>query len=252
MKERLRALNQEQALTYDRFLVDPFLALDPIDDTKGALKVLSWAYQEYGESIIYSCSFGAEGMVLIDLISKIKKDAEIVFLDTDLHFPETYTLIENVKAKYPELNIRLIKPDVNLDQQAHEHGSALWLRNPDQCCYIRKVKPLEETLKGAAAWISGLRREQSPSRSMTNFVNKDERFLSIKVCPLIHWSWDDVWNYIRENSLPYNELHDNGFPSIGCFPCTRPVSSGGDSREGRWAGKGKTECGLHIAPPGGQ
>ncbi|MED1205410.1 phosphoadenylyl-sulfate reductase [Heyndrickxia acidicola] len=245
-------MRNEQALTYDRFLEDPFQELEPTDATKGALRVLNWAYKEFGESIIYSCSFGAEGMVLIDLISKVKKDAKIVFLDTDVHFSETYALIEKVKGKYPELNIQLKKPHLTLDQQAQQYGSALWLRDPDQCCNIRKIKPLEETLQGAAAWISGLRRDQSVSRGKTNFVNKDERFHSIKVCPLIHWSWGDVWKYIRENNLPYNELHDNGYPSIGCFPCTRAVSSGENTREGRWAGIGKTECGLHTAPIEGQ
>ena len=137
------------------------------------------------------------------------------------------------------------KPSLTLDEHAAQYGSALWKRDPDQCCYIRKIKPLEETLQGAAAWISGLRREQSPTRAKTNFVNKDERFHSIKICPLIHWTWDDVWNYIRSNNLPYNELHDQGYPSIGCFPCTRAVGNS-DSRAGRWAGFNKTECGLHT------
>ncbi|WP_020007155.1 phosphoadenylyl-sulfate reductase [Salinicoccus albus] len=239
----------EAELTYENFTADPFQNLIPNDDTKGARRVLEWAYGSFGESIIYSCSFGAEGMILIDLISKVKQDAEIVFLDTDLHFQETYDLIDRVKERYPELHIRLKKPDLTLDEQAAEHGAALWQSDPNQCCYIRKIKPLEDVLNGASAWISGLRREQSPSRQNTHFVNKDERFKSIKVCPLIHWTWDDVWNYIESHKLPYNELHDFQYPSIGCIPCTSPVSAGGDSRDGRWSGSGKTECGLHT--PGG-
>ncbi|WP_156288471.1 phosphoadenylyl-sulfate reductase [Oceanobacillus salinisoli] len=236
-----------QMLSYENFTGDPFVNLAPAgDDTKGAHQILDWAYTTYGDSIIYSCSFGAEGMVLIDLISKVKKDAKIVFLDTDLHFQETYDLINEVKEKYPSLRIQIKKPDLTLEEQAKEHGSALWKRNPDQCCFIRKIKPLEDVLSGVPAWISGLRREQSPSRRNTNFINKDERFKSVKVCPLIHWTWDDVWDYIKANELPYNPLHDHNYPSIGCIPCTSQVSDAGDSREGRWAGMNKTECGLHT------
>ncbi|WP_010649761.1 phosphoadenylyl-sulfate reductase [Oceanobacillus massiliensis] len=237
------------SVTYRDFIEDPFKDFIPEseDRTKGAAAILKWAYETYGNRVVYACSFGAEGVVLVDLISKIKKDAEIVFLDTDLHFQETYDLIEKVKEKYPELRIQMKKPKYTLEEQAEQHGSALWKRKPDQCCYIRKIKPLEEALSGAPAWISGLRREQSVSRSKTDFVNKDERFKSIKVCPLIHWSWDDVWEYIRGNELPYNELHDNGYPSIGCIPCTSQVTDSVDSRAGRWAGVNKTECGLHTS-----
>ncbi|WP_186580014.1 phosphoadenylyl-sulfate reductase [Aquibacillus kalidii] len=231
---------------YDSFTGDPFADWKPSDPTKGAAEVLEWAYSSYGESIVYACSFGAEAIVLIDLISKVKKDAEIVFLDTDLHFPETYELIEKVKRRYPELNIIMKKPELTLEEQGQQYGSALWKRQPDQCCYIRKIKPLEDALSGATAWISGLRREQSPSRAKTNFINKDNRFKSIKVCPLIYWTWDEVWSYIQENSLDYNELHDKGYPSIGCIPCTSAVEDDGDSRAGRWQGTNKTECGLHT------
>jgi len=235
------------SVTYREFTVDPYKDWVPTDETKGALKILQWAYETYGSDILYACSFGAEGIVLIDLISKVKKDAEIIFLDTDLHFQETYDLIDKIKEKYPELQIQMKKPDLSLEEQAKAHGSALWKRQPDQCCYIRKVKPLEEVLSGAPAWISGLRREQSISRSKTNFINKDEKFKSIKVCPLIYWTWDDVWDYIHGNELPYNELHDNGFPSIGCIPCTSQVLDSADSRAGRWSGFNKTECGLHTS-----
>lgn len=237
----------ESELTYESFTNDPFQDLIPADQTKGASQILEWAYGNFGDSIIYSCSFGAESMVLINLISKVKKDAQIVFLDTGIHFQETYDLIDRVKERYPELSIKLKKPDLTLEEQTEKHGESLWKSNPNQCCFIRKIKPLEDVLSGASAWISGLRREQSPSRQNTDFVNKDERFKSIKVCPLIHWTWDDVWDYIQKYDLPYNELHDFQYPSIGCIPCTSQVSSSGDSRDGRWAGSSKTECGLHTA-----
>ncbi|WP_050615591.1 phosphoadenylyl-sulfate reductase [Bacillus testis] len=217
------------------------------DLLKGAGKVLEWAYRTYEpDQIVYASSFGAEAMVLIDLLTEIKKDAHIVFLDTGLHFPETYEVIEAVEARYPALRIERKLPSLTLDEQMERHGSALWKREPDTCCHIRKVLPLQEALAGKKAWISGLRREQSLSRSKTAFLNEDAKFNNIKICPLIHWTWDDVWYYIKEKELPYNSLHDQGYPSIGCFPCTQPVSSEGDSREGRWQGSGKTECGLHV------
>ncbi|WP_342430895.1 phosphoadenylyl-sulfate reductase [Neobacillus sp. FSL H8-0543] len=216
------------------------------DEFKGARSVLEWAYNNYPEEeIVYASSFGAEAIVLIDLIQQIKPDAHIVFLDTGLHFPETYEVIDKIEARFPKLRIERKLPALTLDEQAAEHGSALWKRDPGQCCNIRKVIPLRETLTAKQAWISGLRREQSPTRENTEFLNRDEKFENIKICPLIHWTWEDVWAYIKEKDLPYNTLHDHQYPSIGCFPCTQPVLTEGDSRAGRWMGSSKTECGLH-------
>lgn len=217
------------------------------DETKGARSVLEWAYGSYPEDqLVYASSFGAEAIVLIDLIQQIKPDAHIVFLDTGLHFTETYEVIKKMKLRFPQLRIELKQPELSLDEQAAKYGSALWKRDPNQCCNIRKVIPLQETLSAKQAWISGLRREQSPTRAHTEFINKDEKFQNIKICPLIHWSSQEVWAYIRERDLPYNTLHDYQFPSIGCFPCTNPAGADGDSRAGRWSGSSKTECGLHI------
>lgn len=215
------------------------------DGYSGALNVLNWAYGHYGEEIVYACSFGIEGMVLIDLISKVKPDASIVFLDTDVHFKETYETIERVKEKYPKLRITMKKPALTLAEQAEQYGDKLWETNPNQCCAIRKLQPLNETLSQSKAWISGLRREQSETRKNVQFINKDDKFQSVKVCPLIHWTWKDVWRYVHKNDLPYNPLHDQGYPSIGCFHCTQPAFSADDLRSGRWSGQGKTECGLH-------
>lgn len=216
------------------------------DETKGARSVLEWAYSTYSEQeIVYASSFGAEAIVLIDLIQQIKPDAHIVFLDTGLHFPETYEVIDKIEARFPILRIERKQPELNLDDQAAQYGSALWKRDPSQCCNIRKVIPLRDTLTAKYAWISGLRREQSSTRAKTEFINKDQKFENIKICPLIYWTWDDVWAYIRERDLPYNTLHDHQYPSIGCFPCTQPLETGGDTRAGRWVGSSKTECGLH-------
>lgn len=218
-----------------------------VDETyKGALNVLQWAFNHYGDDLIYACSFGIEGIVLIDLIAKVRANAKIVFLDTDVHFKETYDTIRRVQAKYPELQIELKKPKLTLEEQAKQYGEKLWETAPNQCCNIRKIEPLHETLSEAKAWLSGLRREQSETRANTEFVNIDNKFESIKICPLIHWTWKDIWRYVSKYDLPYNVLHDQGYPSIGCETCTKPAFTMEDLRSGRWSGSGKTECGLHL------
>ncbi|WP_421662604.1 phosphoadenylyl-sulfate reductase [Lysinibacillus telephonicus] len=231
-------------LTYHTW-EDSFIDFEVDDTYKGALNVLNWAYKHYGEDIVYACSFGIEGIVLIDLISKVKLDAKIVFLDTDVHFKETYETIERVKANYPKLNIEIKKPALTLEEQAKQFGDELWKANPNKCCEIRKLVPLKETLTGAKAWISGLRRDQSETRKNTNFINQDNKFQSVKICPLIHWTWKDVWRYVSKHNLTYNPLHDQGYPSIGCSHCTKPAFTMDDLRSGRWQGLNKTECGLH-------
>lgn len=213
--------------------------------TKGALDVLKWAYETYGDELVYACSFGIEGSVLVDLVSQVKPDAQVVFLDTQLHFQETYEVIEAAKKRYPSLRIKQKTPALTLEEQARKHGEELWRVNSNQCCSIRKIIPLEEELGCVKAWLSGLRREQSPTRQNTQFINKDERFQSIKICPLIHWTWKDIWRYAHKHNLPYNILHDNGYPSIGCEPCTQAAINPDDLRSGRWSGTGKLECGLH-------
>ncbi|MDL4843011.1 phosphoadenylyl-sulfate reductase [Aquibacillus rhizosphaerae] len=214
---------------------------------KDFMDVIKWAYQVYKNDILYACSLGAEGIVLIDLIYKVNPRAKVVFLDTDLHFKETYVLINKVKERYPKLHIKIVKPTLNLDEQATQYGEELWEIDPNMCCTIRKIKPLQKELTSVDAWISGLRREQSSSRKNIDYINKDTKFKRVKICPLIHWTWDDVWNYIHLNNLPYNELHDHNYPSIGCEKCTLPVNKKSDSRSGRWANSEKKECGLHQA-----
>jgi phosphoadenosine phosphosulfate reductase len=216
-----------------------------LDNQPDFLEVLKWAFHEYRDEIVYSCSFGAEGIVLIDLIHKVNKNAKVLFLDTGLHFPETYEVIEKVKSCYPSIQITMVKPKSSLEEQEKWYGEVLWSHNPNLCCHMRKVVPLKEALTDVKAWISGLRREQSPIRSNTQYINKDEKFHKVKICPLIHWTWADIMSYIDLNKLPYNPLHDKGYPSIGCSPCTKPILESGDLRAGRWAGHAKTECGLH-------
>ncbi|KEK23683.1 phosphoadenylyl-sulfate reductase [Bacillus gaemokensis] len=232
-------------LTYETWKED-FVSFSEEDETKGALLVLEWAYKEYGDEIVYACSFGVEGMVLLHLINQVNPSAKVVFLDTNVHFQETYDLIRRVRERFTKLDIMEKQPGLTLEEQAKEYGDRLWEHNPNLCCKLRKILPLEKSLLDGKAWISGLRREQSETRKHTKFINQDHRFQSIKICPLIHWTWKEVWRYVYKHNLPYNPLHDVGYPSIGCEKCTLPVGEDGNSRDGRWAGKTKTECGLHY------
>ncbi|MCX2826421.1 phosphoadenylyl-sulfate reductase [Bacillus pseudomycoides] len=231
-------------LTYETWKED-FVSFFEKDETKGALQVLEWAYKHYENEIVYACSFGVEGMVLLHLINQVNPSAKVVFLDTNVHFQETYDLIKRVRERFPDLEIIEKQPLLTLEEQAKKHGDCLWEHNPNLCCKLRKILSLEESLSNGKAWISGLRREQSETRKHTRFINQDHRFQSIKICPLIHWTWKEVWRYVYKHDLPYNPLHDMGYPSIGCEKCTLPVGEERDSRDGRWAGKMKTECGLH-------
>src|SRR5699024_10984548 len=141
-----------------------------------------------------------------------------VFVDTGLHFRETYALIEEMKVRYPYLNLNMVKPRLTVGEQSREYRNELWKRDPNLCCAMRKTDPLKRALEGKKALISGLRRDQSPTRRNTPFVSIDRKFKLVKICPLIHWSWDDILHYIDNNNIPYNELHDQGYPSIGCAP----------------------------------
>ncbi len=231
-------------LTYENWNNDKVASV--IKQFGDYLDVIKWAFREYGDNIVYACSFGAESVVLIDLISKVKKDAKIVFIDTSFHFKETYELIEKVKRRYPGLQIERVEPQLTPEAQALRYGDELWKKNPDLCCYLRKVVPLKKALEPYPAWISGLRREQSPFRKNIRYINKDDKFRKIKVCPLIHWSREDIQMYTEINNLPCHSLVIRGYPSVGCAPCTKPVKENENARSGRWAGTGKTECGLHV------
>ncbi|MFK2826746.1 phosphoadenylyl-sulfate reductase [Bacillus sp. B190/17] len=233
-------------ITYQQWNENTLPSFPEDSETKGALETLEWSYKEFGENLVYACSFGIEGIVLIDLISKVKPDANIIFLDTNYHFKETYDIIDEVRKNYPTLRIHIQQPELTIEEQNTSYGQDLWKTDPNQCCHLRKISPLEKALDPAIAWISGLRREQSETRKHTNFLNQDHRFKKVKVCPLIHWTWKDVWRYVTKHELAYNRLHDQGYPSIGCETCTKPAYSLEDMRSGRWSGSGKTECGLHT------
>jgi phosphoadenosine phosphosulfate reductase len=205
--------------------------------------VIAWAVQTF-PNITFACSFGAEDVVLVDMLQKISPSSDIFYLDTDFHFKETYETRDRMVEKYGLTFVR-VQPKITPEEQASLHGEALWKSDPNACCAIRKVEPLTRILSQYDAWITGIRRDQAPTRANAKKVEYDAKFGLVKFNPLASWTSEDVWNYIRENDVIYNPLHDQNFPSIGCEYCTKAVMPGEDPRAGRWAGNDKTECGLH-------
>jgi len=210
-----------------------------------AQEVLSWALSTFGDSLAISTSFQKEGMVLIDIASRAKKNFRLFTLDTEFLFPETYNLMDQVEQKYG-ITIERVYPLLSPEEQERVHGAALWQRNPDQCCNLRKVEPLRRKLGELQAWITSIRRDQTPARASAGKIEWDQKFGLAKINPIADWSSKQVWQYIREHDVPYNELHERNYPSIGCTHCTRAVRPGENPRAGRWAGLAKTECGLHV------
>lgn len=210
-----------------------------------AVDVVRWAHRTLGPKLTFATGFGAEGCVLIDLIARAELPIDVFTLDTGVLFPETYALWRALETRYA-ITIRAVRPAQTIDAQALTHGPGLWERDPDRCCELRKVAPLRAALSGFEGWITAIRREQTPDRAHAKVVEPDRTFGLLKINPLVAWTHDDVWAHIYANDVPYNPLHDRGFPSIGCQPCTSAVASGEEARAGRWRGAGKTECGLHV------
>ncbi len=213
-------------------------------ESETAPAIIEKALKEFGQRIAIASSFGPEDVVLIDLAARSGLPYRVFTLDTDFLFPETYALIDRIEAVYG-ITVERCRAPLTPVEQATLHGEALWLRDPDRCCGIRKVEPLKAKLATLDAWITGIRRDQAPTRANAKKVEWDEKFGLWKFNPIADWSAERVWETIREHQLPYNPLHDRNYPSIGCTHCTRPVKPGEDPRAGRWSGFAKTECGLH-------
>lgn len=206
--------------------------------------VLRWAVEQFGDEVALATGFGVEGCVLVDALARVDRGARIFYLDTDLLFPDTYALIERLRARYGVTFERRATP-LSLAEQAARYGERLWARDPAECCRLRKVEPLRETLAGLGAWVTAIRRDQTIARANAGIVERDRKFGLVKINPLAAWTSRDVWRYVFDNDVPYNPLHDAGYPSVGCAPCTTFVNIGEDPRAGRWRGAAKTECGLH-------
>jgi phosphoadenosine phosphosulfate reductase len=204
-------------------------------DGAPAEDVVAWAAARFGGGLTLTSSLG--DCVLIDVATRVVPDLDVVFLDTQYHFPQTLSYLEQVRRRY-DLNLRVISPEVAADER--------WRTDTDACCAVRKVAPLARALEGRSAWMTGLRRAETAARRLAPVAGWDARRGLVKVNPLATWSDTDVEAYVARNDLPRHPLESAGFRSIGCWPCTRPTRPGEDARAGRWSGSGKTECGLHL------
>jgi phosphoadenosine phosphosulfate reductase len=215
-----------------------------------AEEVLRWASEEFGDRLCLSCSWQKQSSVLLHMVSELGLEMEVIELDTHLFFKETYETRERLVARY---DLSLVQPEVlTVAEQHKREGPNLWEADPDRCCQIRKVEPLIRTLEPYDAWVSGIRRDQSPSRAVARKVERSDRYGVWKIQPLADWDEERVWAYIVANDIPYNPLHDAGYRSIGCIPCTRPTRPDEEERAGRWAGSDKLECGIHDLNRGGR
>jgi len=218
-------------------LNEQFESADPAE-------IVRWAVDTFGDGLSVGASFGgASGMAILHMVAALKPDVHVFVVDTDYLFEETH---ETMRRAIPALNlanVQVYRSKLSHEEQAARHGSALWMRDPDLCCELRKVEPNRRALDGKTAWVSGLRRDQSEGRADTPIVSWNEKFGVVKLNPLATWSEVQTWAYIANHDIPYNPLLNQGYSSIGCFNCTVPGVQG---RAGRWQGFEKDECGLHT------
>ncbi len=208
-------------------------------------EILEWAVETYGSRLALSASFGGpEGMALIDMISKITDEVSVLTIDTGFLFEETVEFREEVMRRY-QLPLEVLRPSLSIEEQVERYGERMRTCSPDVCCQVRKIEPLERALKGYEAWMTGIRREQTPQRASTRVVAWEKRYGTAKIAPFAFVKEEWVHRYIEEHDVPVNPLLERGYKSIGCEPQTRPVSPEEDERAGRWSGLEKTECGLH-------
>jgi phosphoadenosine phosphosulfate reductase len=208
--------------------------------------ILAWAVETYFPRFTMATGLGPEGCAIISMLAKIEPRVYIFNLDTGYQFSETLELRDRIAAKYG-IVVDLQKPELSVEAYEAVHGGPIYQTDPDKCCFDRKVRVLQRVSKDFDAWATGIRRDQSPTRANTPIVRWDKKFGLVKISPLATWTKSDVWKRIMDEKIPYNPLHDRGYPSIGCRPCTHAVTPGEDERAGRWTGTAKTECGLHTA-----
>jgi phosphoadenosine phosphosulfate reductase len=221
----------------------PTLALDVDIESLSAEDAIAWAIERFQPDLRFAVSFQKTSSVVIDLAHRIEPAARFFYLDTELLFPETYETRDALAAHFGVEFDRFA--GITLAEQTERHGANLWRRDPDACCGIRKVEAMREALDSAACWVSGIRRVDSGNRATAAKFGWDKRFGLWKLNPLADWDDKRVWNHIKDHHVPYNPLHDEGYPSIGCIPCTSIPGEGEDARAGRWAGTDRTECGLN-------
>jgi phosphoadenosine phosphosulfate reductase len=212
-------------------------------------RLIAWAFERFeARRMVVTTGFGMEGCAMLDMVATLGRRVEIHWIDTSFLFAEIHELRARLAARYPLLEFVRHATIVTPQEQAARHGPELWNRDPDLCCRIRKVEPMGEILAGADAWMTAVRRDQATTRAALEPVAWDPMFELVKISPLAGWSRAEVWAHVQRHAVPYNPLHDRGYPSVGCVQCTSPVEGSRPeeySREGRWAGHGKLECGLH-------
>ena len=207
-------------------------------------EIVRWAVERFHPRLTMATAFGPEGCSILYYISKVQPDVHVFNLDTGYQFQETLDLRDRI-AEQLGVEVELKRPELTVEEYEAKHGGPLYRTKPDQCCFDRKIKVLRNSTAGMHAWMSGIRRDQSADRAAAPIVGWDDKFGLVKISPLANSTKSDVWKLITDEKVPYNPLHDQGYTSIGCFPCTRAVMFGEDERAGRWSGSAKTECGLH-------
>lgn len=212
-------------------------------------RFIAWTMERFAnQRAVITTSFGMEGCALIDMYAAVNKPLTVVYLDTMFFFKETYELRDEMVERYPHVAFINGGTKLTPEEQAERYGDELWKTNPEQCCKLRKVSPMFDVMAGYDVWFTGLRRSQSASRANLQMIDWDWRYQVLKVSPLVKWERSEIWAYIQEHKVPYNKLHEQGFPTVGCTHCTQPVPGstlGEYSRKGRWTSFDKTECGLH-------
>jgi len=208
-------------------------------------EILTWATDTFFPRLTMATAFGAEGCCLLHMLAQVEPHVRVFNLDTGYQFAETLALRERIRERYG-IEVEMVRPEQNVAEYEAAHGGPLYAIRPDQCCHDRKIVPLRRAVAGYDAWISAIRGDQTSDRAAAGVVQWDTKFNLVKVNPLLSWTRKDVWGFINRHDIPYNPLHDQGYPSIGCWPCTRPVKDGEDERAGRWSGTDKKECGLHV------
>jgi phosphoadenosine phosphosulfate reductase len=210
-------------------------------------EILRWSVKRFAPKLLMATAFGAEGCCILHWLATIDPKTTVINLETGYQFLETLALRDRIKARYG-IEVEYVRDERTVAEYEAEHGGPLYEHRPDQCCHDRKVVPLRKAMErhAPAAWISAIRKDQTADRGAAAVVQWDKKFHLVKVNPLLNWTKKEVWAFVVKHDVPYNPLHDQGYPSIGCWPCTRAVQPGEDDRAGRWAGKVKKECGLHV------
>ena len=244
-------MDMEQSMeTQDRVVIPSPEELKAISDSleqSSPEEILRWAVETYYPKLTMATAFGAEGCVLLAMLAGIEpngRNVRVFNLETGYQFPETLALREQFREQYG-IEVEYVRARESVEAMEARLGGPIYGTDPDECCRIRKVEPLKDALRGYDAWFSAIRRDQTPDRAQSGIVEWDKKFNMVKISPLANWTKAEVWAYIQINEVPYNPLHDKGYPSIGCWPCTRAVTQNEDERAGRWSNFAKLECGLH-------